>query len=587
MADIFISYSSHDRLQALTLAEKLRASGYDTWIDEHHIRGASRWGKEIVQAINASKLVAVLVSSSSLASENVVKELNLAAEKHKHLLPVMLENAELTEEFSYHFAGLQRVEIENTDLILKALEQLNIKSASISGTDFSPSGRTEVRSTTSKDIRLAILPFDDLSKEHDNEWFADGMLDELITTLGALEHMKVPSRTDVMYYKKHHPKAQEIASDLNVRYLVGGSVRKSGEKIRITASMTDAFTNQQIWTNHYDGNFDDIFELQESISKQITEALKLKLSPEEKKIIAQQPTENAEAYELWLRGIHYNRLISRSGYESALQLFAKAIELDPNFSEVYLAIANTCIAYYREWSRAPKWLIKAEESLNKAEQKIMTTARTLWIRGEIAWQKGDFVSAEILLKEAILLEPSYSVLYNALGNVYLKSGRYIDAVEAFSTALDFENDKANFYNLMIALSSSGNKNRLSEVANNAIPFLQKYVDRNPDEAFWKVTYAFTLLWSNHPIEALQEAEALLSQKDLDGVTLYNLGALFDELGQPDRNVQLFRDSIKMGYRDIDAFKNYSFLSVNDIYIKALEGLIAELEGLIKIENLTP
>src|ERR1700730_9533992 len=98
MADIFISYSSHDRLQAISLAERLRASGYDTWIDQHRIHGSARWGKEIVQAINSSSLVAVLISSSSLESENVVKELSLAAERHKHLLPVMLEPIDLTEE---------------------------------------------------------------------------------------------------------------------------------------------------------------------------------------------------------------------------------------------------------------------------------------------------------------------------------------------------------------------------------------------------------------------------------------------------------------------------------------------------------
>src|SRR5579872_7384858 len=148
MPDIFISYSSHDRLQALSLAEKLRTCGYDPWIDQHHIHGANRWGKEIVQAIDGSQLVAVLISSASLLSENVVKELNLAAQKHKHLLPIMLEETELTEEFAYHLTGLHQVAIENTESILMALEQLKIRTQGVSGTDFSPSGRIEIRPTT-------------------------------------------------------------------------------------------------------------------------------------------------------------------------------------------------------------------------------------------------------------------------------------------------------------------------------------------------------------------------------------------------------------------------------------------------------
>jgi TolB-like protein len=579
MPDIFISYSSHDRLQALSLAEKLRSCGYDPWIDQHHIHGANRWGKEIVQAIDGSQLVAVLISSASLLSDNVIKELNLAAQKHKHLLPIMIEETELTEEFAYHLTGLHQVAIENTDSIVKALEQLKIRTSQ-SDTSIRPYAQTP----TSKDIRLAILPFDDLSKEHDNEWFADGMLDELITTLGALEHLKVPSRTDVMYYKKHHPKAQEIASDLNVRYLVGGSVRKSGNKIRITASLTDAFTNGQLWTNQYDGNFDDIFELQERVSKEITATLKLRLTPEDKKKIEEQPTENAEAYELWRKGLVFQRHLTRQGYENALKLYQSAVSVDPKFTEAYLGIANTCVAYYREYSRNSKWLAQAEDNLIKAESINGETSKTLWIEGEIAWQNGNFVKAENALKKAIKLDSKYVQLYNILGNVYMKTGRPSDAVEAFSEALKVEHNHLTYFNLLIALSSIGNKEKLYNEAVDAVPIVAKHVVRNPEDVFWRVSYAYVLHWANQPEGSLKEAEELFKRKDLDGSSLYNLGALFDELGQPDRNIELFRNSIKNGFRDIDAFREYSFSSGIEKHKQILIEIIYELEEIIKKEN---
>jgi TolB-like protein len=577
MPDIFISYSSHDRLQALSLAEKLRASGYDPWIDQHQIHGANRWGKEIVQAISSSKLVAVLISSSSLLSENVVKELNLAAERHKHLLPIMLEETDLTEEFAYHLTGLHRVAIEDSDSILKSLEQLKILTTS-GITPIHPTANT----LTSNDIRLAVLPFDDLSREHDNEWFADGMLDELITTLGGLEHIKVPSRTDVMYYKKHHPRAQEIASDLNVRYLVGGSVRKAGEKIRITASLTDAFSNQQIWTNHYDGSFDDIFDLQERVSKEITETLKLKLTKSDVKKIEEQPTVNAEAYELYLRGLEWQRHLTKIGYDKALELYGKAIAIDPLYTQAYLSIASTCGAYYREYSREPKWLVKAEENLRKAEQITGRTAWTLWVKGEIEWQKNELESAEKTLLDAIMLDQSFHPAYNILGHIYLRMKRNKEAVWAFEKIIkDIKNDD-NYFNLLIALASLGDERELKENAIKAIDVAKKRLAFFPDDSLTKMRLAYSYHWAGMNVDAEMSANELLTINDLDGYTLFNIASLYDDLGNPSRALEIIKLSIEKGFREIEMLNNFIFK--NDSHQNQMEDLTWSLKVLIENEK---
>jgi len=578
MPDVFISYSSHDRLQALSLAEKLRASGYDAWIDQHHIHGANRWGKEIVQAITSSQLVAVLISSSSVLSENVIKELNLAAQKHKHLLPIMIDDTELTEEFAYHLTGLHQVAIEDSVSILKALEQLQIRTAE-NRTPERLNARTPV--PASKDIRLAVLPFDDLSREHDNEWFADGMLDELITTLGALENMKVPSRTDVMYYKRHHPKAQEIASDLNVRYLVGGSVRKAGEKIRITSSLTDAFTNQQLWTAHYDGSFDDIFELQERVSKEITETLKLRLTPKDKEIIAEQPTVNAEAYELWLKGNAMHNKTTRTAYERAIKFYEEAINLDPKFIDAYLQMARTIVVYYRECSRDLKLLEKAESNLQKAIKLGGESAKTLWITGEIAWQKRNYDEAEKILLLAAALDSNDSDILNMLGNVYLESGKIHEAVSAFENALKISPNNRHYFNFLVSLSILNDSEKIKERAKDALPILEKHVKYHPDDYFYRVGYAYTLHWAERNEDALREAD-ILSSEDLDGMTLYNLGGLYDLLGMPEKNIAILRHAIRKGFREIETVRDGKF--DNPQYQEEFQELILELETIIKQEN---
>ena len=577
MADIFISYSSHDRPSALALVTKLRDAGYDVWIDQHQLNAAARWSKEIVQAIDQCKIVAVLLSNASLNSENVVKEISLAAERHKHLLPILIETVHLSDDFAYHLAGLHRVEIENTAGIISAITKLH----PLTGTSKLP-GSNALLNTPSAEIRLAVLPFDDLSPAKDNEWFADGMVDELITTLGALETMKVPSRTDVMYYKKHHPKAQEIANDLNVRYLVGGSVRKAGDKIRICASLTDALVNQQLWTSNFDGTFDDVFVFQETVSKQITAALKLKLTPEEKMKIAEKPTENAEAYELYLRGGKYNTLLTRAGYEQALELYEQAVKLDPTFVAAYLGIASASATYYRECSRDPKWLERAVAAVIIAEAICGVTARTLWVRGEVAWQREEFDVAEKILKEAIHLDPEYTATYNILGNMYFQLGRYEEAATAFEHEILLAPNGVTYYNLLLSISELSDTERLLTVANTALKIIEKERQKNPDSTYIQLMLAHIYNWAGQPENALREADALDERNDLNGFVLFNLGGLYNYLGNPEKGLAFIRRAITGGFRAIEAVKNCTF--PNPVHTAELQEIVAMLEELIENER---
>ncbi len=579
MADIFISYSSHDRPSALALVTKLRDAGYDVWIDQHQLNAATRWSKEIVHAINNCKIFAVLLSPSSLKSENVRKELSLAGERHKQLLPIFIEKVALPDEFAYHLTGLQRVFIENTDAIVAAVAVM--QSGSKRGDRIPNQPRTDTQSDTGG-VRLAVLPFDDLSPAKDNEWFADGMVDELINTLGALDTMKVPSRTDVMYYKKHHPKAQEIANDLNVRYLVGGSVRKAGEKIRITASLTDTQANQQLWTSSYDGTFDDVFVFQETVAKQISTALKLKLTPEGKKKIAEKPTENAEAYELYLRGLEAHRLSTRAGYEQALELYEQAVTLDPAFVAAYLVIASVAVAYYRECSRDHQWLKRAEVAVSMAERISGETSKTLWIRGEIAWQCEKFDEAEAILKKAITLDPRYEPSYNILGNIYFQLGRYEEAATIFEQSVALHETAATYFNLLVSISELDDKERLSLVATKALPIFEKEVLQNPHSSHLKMMLAHIYFWADHSEKALSEVDQLIARSDLDGFVLFNIGGLYGLMGNHAMNITLIKRAVENGFRGIEVLRNFKLQDPE--HNDELEHILRMVEEKIKEEQ---
>ncbi|MFI5202647.1 MAG: TIR domain-containing protein, partial [Candidatus Kapaibacterium sp.] len=347
MPDVFISYSKSDRIHALDLAGELRAHGFSVWIDQGSIGGAKNWATEIVKAIDACSTFLCLLSPHSLASHNVAKELHLASEKQKNILPILLEEVKLPSNFEYPLAGLQRVQYEDRPAIFEALKLLlgvpateqtppPMERSGIGG-GASPTMRGVVHSAPEDDsIHIAVLPFDDLSPDHDNQWFADGVMDELISTLGSLDRMKVPSRSDVLHYRKHHKKSREIARELGVRYLIEGAVRKGGDKIRINASLTDTQPGEQLWASKFDGSFDDVFAFQESVAINITAALKLQLSPQEKEKVEDHGTDNAEAYELYLKGGHEQSYVTKESYLRALNLYEQAVALDPKFERAYI-----------------------------------------------------------------------------------------------------------------------------------------------------------------------------------------------------------------------------------------------------------
>jgi adenylate cyclase len=576
MADILISYSSHDRTKAARLVAELQQAGYTVWYDQRGIGGALNWSAEIVDAIAECKTVLFLISSHSIASENVAREIHLASEKKKNILPVIIEEIQLPRIFEYPLAGLQRVRYERKNDILHALELLK------QGHSLLEQMHAEKRISDDGFVHLAVLPFDDLSPQHDNEWFADGMMDELIGTLGSLEHLRVPSRTDVLYYKEHKPKAKEIAKDLGVRYLVEGSVRKAGEKIRITASLIDTEANHHIWSNKFDGNFDDIFEFQDKVSREITDALKLKLTPTEKKKLSAAPTQNVEAYELYLRGMEYQRLITRDGYEKALRLHEEAIKLDPSFTEALLQAASVCAMYYRECERDNKWLQLAYDYLSRVETITGETARTLSIRGEILWITGDYKKAEETLLLALSLEPNYSSIYNILGNLYSRTEEHDKAVDAFRKALELHEDSNNHYNLIAALMNSDKSDELRKASHRAIPSYKKQLLKYPDNNFLKLSLAAALIATDTIDEALVLLEELQKDPHTDGFTLFNLGVLYDEAGLPELNIRMFDLAIERGFREIETLRTYQFKTTG--YQPSLEGIIKKLEEVIAREK---
>jgi adenylate cyclase len=188
--------------------------------------------------------------------------------------------------------------------------------------------------------RIAVLPFANMSPDPNDEYFADGMTEELIDRLAQMKQLRVIARTSVMSYKKKDKKAGEIAKELLVDSLVEGSIRKAGNRIRVTVQLIGGGTEEHLWSSHYDGSLDDIFAVQSEIAEKVAGELKVQLLQSEKNTIEKKPTENMEAYANFLRGIELFREGSEQSLREALKLFEKAAEIDPSFARAYVGMAE-------------------------------------------------------------------------------------------------------------------------------------------------------------------------------------------------------------------------------------------------------
>ncbi len=580
MAELFISYAKPNREQALTLADELRVKGFSVWIDQGGIGGAKNWTAEIVEAINACSTLVLLLSPESIASRNVAKEVQLASEKGRNILPVVIEKVTLPSHFEYPLVGIQRVYFHDRPAILHALELL--KGVPDTGRDAPPARLYDADDSS---IRVAVLPFDDLSPKHDNQWFADGMMDELISTLGHLENMKVPSRSDVLHYRERHAKTRVIAGELGVRYIIEGAVRKAGKKIRINASLIDARQTEQLWANQFDGSFEDVFAFQESVSKSIADALSLKLAPKEIEQMETRPTENAEAYELYLKGRHEQYYFTKESYLRALELYEQAAKLDPTYERAYIGAASACCVYFKEYSRNRKWLTKAEGFVKKVEEIYGETSRSLSMRGMIDWLEGNIPSAIRCLTVSSKMDPKNLTSFSILGTIYLNQLDYLSAIESFQCVVEITENAKDYFNLVVALKAADEVEKLKRVSEQAITALDRYLLREPLDDNARVSRALILIWNGHDSEAEIAANALLQNAGLNGNTLYNLGIVFDHLGKPDIRINLFRLSIERGYREIELAKTQNLHTKVPEHELEFAALVSELERIVAEEKL--
>lgn len=561
MPDIFISYSRKDSEQAQLLTELLASAGLSVWIDQSGIGAATSWSGEISKAITECKALIVLLSPSSVGSKNVTREVALGFERNKRILPIEIEPVTLPDDFAYHLAGLQRSSMTNIDAIIRALGKLGLEAT---GAPQAPKIAKESDGKRS----LMILPFEDLSPTGDNEWFADGIASELISTLSKVKALRVADPQATKEFKSYRGQLPIYAKEMSIRYFVQGDVRKFGDSIKITCRLLDIESGDFLWQDSLKGTMNDVFEIQEEVAMKVSEGLHLILTSEEKKKLAERGTENAEAYELNLKGNEYFARNTKEGYGLAAQLYSEAICLDPTYVAAYTARANALTALYETYAHDPALL---EEALGLSTEALRLKPDFWQAYGPLSMVymlRGKLEEAERTAKEYVRNAPEDPGSHFVLGYIYSATEQHEKAIAPCEESARVQPSLSSLWNIVVACHNANQETKRIEWSLAAIPIFEKHLKLFPDDESQRVHHAVLLHLAGRDDDARTSAQKLSDIRD--GMSLFNAAALQCELKDYSSSISSLRKAIEAGYGNMRNLK--SLLEDKDKGLGSLEGM---------------
>jgi len=326
---------------------------------------------------------------------------------------------------------------------------------------------------------IAVLPFDNLSDDAEQGYFADGISDDLITDLSKISGLLVTARNSTFIYKGKSIKIQQVAEELNVDYVLEGSVRRAGDQVRINAQLIDADTGHHLWAGRYDGNLDNIFEMQDKVTQKIVAALAVKLTTTEQANLAQKGTTNIAAYDAYLKGYEHYLRISPQDFASALKEYEKAIALDPNFGRAYAGMADVywSAATYGFFEKMGLSFVACRLLARKYLQIAlkMSTAEAHGTASVVATYRGEHDLAVAEAKKGLKLQPNSATLNLRMAWALILAGKPEEGI-AFTKqamALDPHNPANSFMQIGVAKFSAGH---LEE----AVDYMKKALTDKPN-----------------------------------------------------------------------------------------------------------
>jgi len=407
---------------------------------------------------------------------------------------------------------------------------------------------------------IAVLAFVNMSNDPDNEYFSDGIAEEIINTLTNVKALRVASRTSSFALKGRNDDIGEIGRKLKVNTVLEGSVRKAGDKLRVTAQLVDVADGYHLWSERYDRQLEDVFQIQDEIAENIVQALRVVLGEDEKRAIEKTPTENVQAYEYYLRGRQFFHQYRRTGLQYARRMFDRAIEIDPNFARAHAGIADCCSFLYMYWDSSKANLEGADASSRKALQLDPKSAEAHTSRGLALTLRREYDEARQEFEAALRLNLNLYEAHYFFGRACLTEGKFDEAVSHYRDAWRVRpEDYQAIFLSATPLVKLGHRDEASDADRQGVKVADAHLELNPDDARAWYLSAGALMRLGQRDQALERARRALAIDPEDAGLLYNVACVYALAGSSEEALDHLDKAIQNGFGQREWLENDSDL----------------------------
>jgi serine/threonine protein kinase/Tfp pilus assembly protein PilF len=488
-------------------------------------------------------------STVALIFDGILHSEPTPATKLNPKLPLALENifAKALEkdcELRYQTAAELRADLKR----LKRDLDSNRRPAA-EKTDTS-SSHTPATAHTPAKKSVAVLYFENQSGVKEDEYLRDGITEDIITELSKIRGLNTFSRPTVLAFRDKPVTPAQIGQQLGAAFALTGTVRRAGNRLRISAQLVDTHTDFPLWSERFDREMKDVFEVQDEMARKIAEALRVTLSPQELEALADKPTENLQAYDQYLRGKRYARRLTRQDVEFALQMFENAVGLDPSFALAYAASANACAMYYSFFSRDAIWVERAREASARAVALRWDLPETFISQAWVLYAAGLYDEAVRMVKKAIERKRDCDGAYYLLCRALFAAGRPQEVKDVSESAIEASGEDYNVYvPILNGLGAMGNEEAKLNMTRRFSSALENHLRHVPEDARARILLGANYARLHRESDALRELNLAVTLRANEASILYNAACVYCGLNKKVEAIDALRRAWEAGSKD--------------------------------------
>jgi serine/threonine protein kinase/Flp pilus assembly protein TadD len=409
----------------------------------------------------------------------------------------------------------------------------------------------EISTESVPEKSIAVLYFENMNSEKDSDYFCAGITEDIITDLSKIKDLKVVSRTDVLPFRNKEVNTRQVGEALRANYILEGSVRKAGNRIRITAQLISVRNGYHLWAERFDRLVEDIFDLQNEVSQKIVDALKISLTDSERQLLTQKPTDDLRAYDFYMRGRELLYLKGRRNTESAIEMFKNAVAIDPGFASSYAGLAESYSSMYEWYDGNSSWLSKAIETNQKALELEPTSLAAKFGIATVYFHHRRFAESKRTLEEILKENPKFYPGFLRLGMIAELSNNFEDALKYYQRASELKPyDEDAWMFLAEVYRRVGNVEAAEEAALKVIEITSRKLEASLDDiiVMSRLAEAYARFGSRE--EAHATLKRVIELEPNDGLAVYNCSCAYALLGETEASLILLRRAFESGFRTV-------------------------------------